>query len=58
MDPNKPANGQLTLMCLNKFIMKIYWENYLFGTETNQSFLFGMKKIELSYLTSSSNFLP
>jgi hypothetical protein len=28
-------------------------ENYVFGTEINQSFAFGIKKFKLSYLTPS-----
>ena len=28
-------------------------ENYLFGTETNQCFVFGTRKFELSYLATS-----
>jgi hypothetical protein len=35
------------------FSMKKRRENYVFGTEKNQSFAFGTKKIELSYLAPS-----
>ena len=31
----------------------IFLENYLFGTETNQCFIFGTQKFELSYLAPS-----
>ena len=29
------------------------WENHVFDNETNQSFVFGTKKFELSYLAPS-----
>ena len=32
---------------------KVTRENYLFDTETNQYFVFGTRKFELSYLESS-----
>jgi hypothetical protein len=34
-------------------VMDTIRENYEFGTETNQSFTFGIKKFELSYLAPS-----
>ena len=38
---------------VSKLYAFVTWENYLFGTETNQCFVFGTRKFELSYLASS-----